>query len=216
MREKNWPDITSIEIEKYCKAHTSVPSEHLEKLDALSQTSSDPKMISGAYLGKYLSIISKMIHPEYILEIGTYTGYGALCLSEGLRNGGLLHTIEKNIVLKDYAKSIYEKAAVTDRIVCHFGDAKEIIPQIDCRFDLVYIDAAKRQYISYFELVYPKMESGGIIIADNVLWKGKVASEHDDKLGKGLHEFNTYIKQHQGVENIILPIDDGVNLIRKR
>lgn len=215
MQEKKWPDITSSEIDNYCKKYTSSPSKYLEELDIKSQKSSDPKMISGAYLGKYLSIISKIIRPKYILEIGTYTGYGALCLVEGLQSGGILHTIEKNPELKDYAKSIYEDAGVTHQIKCHIGDAKKIIPIIDVSFDLVYIDAAKRQYINYFDILYPNLKPGAVIIADNVLWKGKVASEDNDKLGKGLHDFNTYIKNHEGVENVIMPIDDGIHLIRK-
>jgi caffeoyl-CoA O-methyltransferase len=160
-------------------------------------------------------MLSKMIRPHNILELGTYTGYGTLCLSEGLQVGGTIHTIEKNRSLKGFAQDVYHKAGISDNVIQHIGDAAEIITSIDSTFDLVFIDAAKRQYIKYIDLVLPKMTSGGIILADNVLWKGKVVSDDNDKLGEGLDAFNRYVMDHPDIENIILPLDDGLNLIRK-
>ena len=215
MTEKTFPDITSPLIEDYCKQLTSEPNAHLQEIDAMSQSTHDPKMISGAYLGRFLSMVSKMVMPKVVLEIGTFTGYGTLCLLEGIQEGGVIHTIEKNNQLKGFAQDVFVNAGVQDKIVQHIGDAAEIISDMDLSFDLVFIDAAKRQYIKYLNLVLPKMKSGGIIMADNVLWKGKVVSEENDKLGQGLDEFNKYVKDNQQVENIILPIDDGLHLIRK-
>ena len=215
MIEKKYPDITSPQIDNYCRQLCSAPSVHLQELDAMSQDTYDPKMISGAYLGRLLSMVSKIVRPNIILELGTYTGYGTLCLSEGLQNGGTIHTVEKNKELQGFAKEVFDKAGISDKVVQHIGDAADLITDIDSTFDLVFIDAAKRQYIKYFDLVLPKMESGGIIMADNVLWKGKIVSVDNDKLGQGLDAFNKYVKENEQVENIILPIDDGLHLIRK-
>ena len=215
MINDNYPDITSPLIDQYCRQLCTPPSTHLEELDLLSQATHDPKMISGAYLGRLLSILSKMIRPQTILELGTYTGYGTLCLSEGLQQGGVIHTIEKNIELQGFAEKVFDKAGIQDNVVQHIGDAADLISSIPSTFDLVFIDAAKRQYVKYLDLVLPKMISGGIIIADNVLWKGKIVTDHNDKLGQGLDAFNKYVMENDQVENIILPIDDGINLIRK-
>jgi len=215
MEEKSYPNITSPEIEDYCRTLSSAPSTYLQELYDRSQNTRDPKMISGAYLGRLLSMLSKIIMPCKILEIGTYTGYGTLCLSEGIQDGGSIHTIEKNDEMRGYADDIFKKAGISNKVKQHIGDAAEIIENIDEIFDLVFIDAAKRHYIKYFDLVLPKMKSGGIIIADNVLWKGKVASDDNDKLGQGLDAFNRYVKESSQVENVILPIDDGIHLIRK-
>jgi caffeoyl-CoA O-methyltransferase len=215
MPEKSFPNITSPEIDAYCKALTSPQSTYIQELDIKSQGTDKPQMISGAYLGKLLSIMSKMLSPHTILELGTFTGYGTLCLSEGLQEKGVIHTIEKNPKLKGFADELFDKAGIRCQIIQHIGDAAEIIPEIDATFDLVFIDAAKRQYIKYFDLVLPKMKSGGIIIADNVLWKGKVASDDNDKLGEGLDAFNKYVMAHSEVENVLIPIDDGLHLIRK-
>ncbi len=215
MPEKLFPNITSPEINDYCKALSSMPNPILQELDMMSQTTDKPQMISGAYLGRLLSMLSKMLRPLTILELGTFTGYGTLCLAEGLQDNGLIYTIEKNSELEGYANEVFGKAGIDDQVVQHIGDAAEIIPTIEETFDLVFIDAAKRQYIKYFDLVLPKMKSGGIIIADNVLWKGKVASDDNDKLGQGLDAFNRYVNAHAEVENVLLPIDDGLHLIRK-
>ena len=215
MPEKPFPNITSLEIEEYCKAWSSLPSDYLQELDKLSQETHDPKMISGAHLGKLLSILSKMIRPMRILELGTFTGYGTLCLAEGLHDNGKIHTIEKKPEMRGFADSIFIKAGIDHQVIQHIGDAAEIISDIDEVFDLVFIDAAKRQYIKYFDLVIPKMKSGGIIIADNILWKGKIVSDNNDKLGQGLDAFNRYVHDHKLVESVIIPIDDGLNLIRK-
>lgn len=215
MIEEKFPDITSPEIYDYCKTLTSDTRQDLQELEQRSMTTSDPKMISGSYLGQFLSIISKVINPKVILEIGTYTGYGTLALSRGLQKGGIIHTLEKNPKMKGFADDIFAKAGIKENVIQHIGDAAHVISEIDANFDLVFIDAAKRQYIKYFDLVIDKMSSGGIILADNVLWKGKVISSNIDKLGQGLDAFNRYIHKNENVENIILPIDDGVHVIRK-
>lgn len=215
MIEEKFPDITSPEIYDYCKTLTSDTCKDLQELEQRSMTTSDPKMISGSYLGQFLSIVTKIINPKTILEIGTYTGYGTLALSKGLQKGGIIHTIEKNPKMKGFADDIFIKEGISDNVVQHIGDAAHLISEIDATFDLVFMDAAKRQYIKYFDLVIDKMHSGGIILSDNVLWKGKVASANNDKLGEGLDAFNRYIYENVYVENIILPIDDGVHVIRK-
>ena len=215
MIERKYPDITSPLIDDYCRKLCTAPSAHLQELDMMSQETHDPKMISGAYLGRLLSMVSKIVRPKVILELGTYTGYGTLCLSEGLQEGGIIYTIEKNKELQGFAEDVFAKAGIGDTVRQHIGDAAEIITHIESTFDLVFIDAAKRQYIKYLDFVLPKMKSGGIIMADNVLWKGKVVSHNNDKLGQGLDAFNKYVMENQQVENIILPIDDGLHLIRK-
>lgn len=214
MTNSTFPDITSKEIKEYCTRYSSRQNASLASIEKLSQSTHDPKMVSGPFLGKFLSIISMIKRPKYILEIGTFTGYGTLSLSEGLVDDGKIITIEKNPDLKDFATEIFGDK--NDRIIQLIGDATEIIPQLDYNFDLVFIDAAKRKYIQHFDLIFPKLNSGGIVLADNVLWKGKVASKDNDKLGKGLHDFNKYIHALPTVDNVIIPIDDGVNMIYKK
>jgi len=210
------PQITSPLIREYCEAFSSEQSDALKEIEERSKSTNDPVMVSGPFLGKYLSLISKIVSPKYILEVGTFTGYGALCLSEGLQEGGKVITIEKSKEMMDFSTDIYKKYNVDHKIIQQHGDATELIPQLDFMFDLVFIDAAKRKYIEHFELIFPKLEKGAVVLADNVLWKGKVASVNNDKLGEGLHAFNEFIKNDDRVENIIIPIDDGLNLIRKK
>lgn len=214
MTHSAFPDITSKEIKEYCKKYSSNQNPSLDLIEKLSQSTHDPKMISGPFLGKFLSIVSMIKQPKFILELGTFTGYGTLCLSEGLVDGGKIITIEKNPEMKDFATEIFGDK--NDKIIQLIGDASQIIPQLDYTFDLVFIDAAKRKYIQHFDLILPKLNHGGIVLADNVLWKGKVVSENNDKLGQGLHDFNQYIHTHPAVDNVIIPIDDGVNLIFKK
>ena len=216
MDDLKYPHITSPEIRAYCETYSDEEYELLKKLNERSQDTRDPKMISGQFLGRFLSLVSKMLSPKYILELGTFTGYGAMCLAEGLQTDGQLITIEKNLTYKAYADDLFLEAGIQSKITQIIGDAAEVISSLDFVFDLVFIDAAKRQYINYLELVIPKLKSGGIILADNVLWKGKVATSDNDKLGQGLHQFNEYVKNDDRLENIILPIDDGVNMIRKK
>lgn len=177
----------------------------------------NPRMISGHYQGRILSLISKIISPKKILEIGTYTGYSAICLCEGMDKDGILHTIDNNKELVEIQNKYFKKANLKDKIVQHSGDAKNIIPLIDEEFDIVFIDADKESYPEYYDLIINKVRSGGIIIADNILWSGKILEkvEKDDQATKSIIEFNNKIIEDDRVKNIILPIRDGLNIIRK-
>lgn len=177
----------------------------------------NPRMISGHYQGRILSLISKIISPKKILEIGTYTGYSAICLCEGMDKDGILHTIDNNKELVEIQNKYFKKANLKDKIVQHSGDAKNIIPSIDEEFDIVFIDADKESYPEYYDLIINKVRSGGIIIADNILWSGKILEkvEKDDQATKSIIEFNNKIIEDDRVKNIILPIRDGLNIIRK-
>ncbi len=177
----------------------------------------NPKMISGHYQGRILSFISKIMGPKKILEIGTYTGYSAICLCEGLDKDGLLHTIDNNQELVEIQNKYFKKANLTNKIVQHSGDAKNIIPSIDEEFDIVFIDADKESYPEYYNLIINKVKSGGIIIADNILWSGKILEkvEKDDHATRSIIEFNNKIIEDDRVINIILPIRDGLNIVRK-
>ena len=177
----------------------------------------NPRMISGHYQGRILSLISKIISPKKILEIGTYTGYSAICLCEGMDKDGILHTIDNNKELIEIQNKYFKKANLTNKIVQHSGDAKNIIPTIEEEFDIVFIDADKESYPEYYDLIIKKVRSGGIIIADNILWSGKILEkvEKDDQATKSIIEFNNKIIEDDRVMNIILPIRDGLNIIRK-
>ena len=177
----------------------------------------NPRMISGHYQGRILSLISKIISPKKILEIGTYTGYSAICLCEGMDKDGILHTIDNNKELVEIQNKYFKKANLKDKIVQHSGDAKNIIPSIDEEFDIVFIDADKESYPEYYDLIINKVRSGGIIIADNILWSGKILEkvEKDDLATKSIIEFNNKIVEDDRVKNIILPIRDGLNIVRK-
>ncbi|MEE2605134.1 MAG: O-methyltransferase [Bacteroidota bacterium] len=177
----------------------------------------NPRMISGHYQGRILSLISKIVSPKKYVEIGTYTGYSAICLCEGMDKDGLLHTIDNNKELIEIQNKYFKKANLKDKIVQHSGDAKNIIPSIDEEFDIVFIDADKESYPEYYDLIINKVRSGGIIIADNILWSGKILEkvEQDDQATKSIIEFNNKIIEDDRVKNIILPIRDGLNIIRK-
>ena len=177
----------------------------------------NPRMISGHYQGRILSLISKIISPKKILEIGTYTGYSAICLCEGMDKDGILHTIDNNKELVKIQNKYFKKANLTNKIVQHSGDAKNIIPTIEEEFDIVFIDADKESYPEYYDLIIKKVRSGGIIIADNILWSGKILEkvEKDDQATKSIIEFNNKIIEDDRVKNIILPIRDGLNIVRK-
>ena len=214
MEQNKYPHITDPDIQAYCnKYSTSVP-EYIQHLGRLTEPIGNTQMLSGNFLGQFLSIISLMLAPKNILEVGSFTGYGALCLQRGLQPDGQIITLEKNKELKGF----YLQVEGPDFSNIHqmIGDAAEIIDGLNQTFDLVFIDAAKRQYISYYDLILPKLRKGGVILADNVLWKGKVVTDFNDNLGEGLDAFNQHVFKDERVENIILPIDDGVNLIFKK
>ncbi len=176
-----------------------------------------PRMISGHLQGKILSMLSSMIAPQRILELGTFTGYSAICLAKTLPEGGELHTIEINDELEEFAARYFGKAGLAQKIIQHIGDAGNIIPQLEGCFDLVFLDANKRKYCEHYNLVFPKVPVGGYIIADNTLWNNKVVEVIDpsDEQTKGIFQFNELIKNDTRVEKVILPFRDGMTLIRK-
>lgn len=173
-------------------------------------------MLSGHYQGRLLSFLSKLIHPSRILEIGTFTGYATLCLAEGLATDGLIHTIEVNEELKSRLDGYFQQSDFSEKIHLHIGEALKIIPTLDESFDLVFIDADKANNYNYFKLVLDKVRPGGLIMIDNVLWKGKVLDENPDKQTQIILELNEKVASDPQVEKIILPVRDGVFLIRKR
>jgi caffeoyl-CoA O-methyltransferase len=204
-------------IEQYIEDHTSNESEILKNLERNTHlTEMKPRMLSGKVQGKFLSIISKMMNADRILEIGTFTGYSAICLAEGLKQGGKLITIDINEERIDIVQNAIESAGFQDKIVCKIGAAEDIIPQLDEVFDIVFIDADKINYSLYFDLVIDKLRSGGIILADNVLWSGKVTDDKKDKDTLALLAFNQKVQQDIRVENVILSIRDGITLIYKK
>ncbi len=175
-----------------------------------------PRMITGHFQGRVLSMLSKIINPKNILEIGTYTGYSAICLAEGLKTNGQLHTIDINEELTQFQRSYFDKSGFGHQIIQHTGDALKIIPTLDKVFDLVFIDAEKREYPKYFDAVMEKTTSGSIILSDNVLWSGKVVEplNEKDKATKILLEYNRQLKEDPRIETVLLPIRDGLTLSR--
>ncbi|HLF36134.1 MAG TPA: O-methyltransferase [Cyclobacteriaceae bacterium] len=204
-------------ILKYAEEHTSPESGILKEIDRETHVNNlFPRMLSGHYQGRFLSMISSIIKPACILEIGTYTGYSAICLTEGLAEGGKIHSIEINAELEGTIRRNLERAGVSDRVLLYFGEALKIIPSMNQQFDLVFLDADKINYGAYYELLIRQMKPGAIMIADNVLWSGKVINKEDrDKEAAKLRDFNDRVNDDARVENILLPIRDGIMLIRK-
>jgi len=208
------------ELIKYAEAYTAKESETLRKIaQNCYESRSDSSMLSGFYQGRVLSLLTKMIQPKVVLEIGTYLGYSALCFAEGLAPGGKVVTLDVNENMRDAAVSFIEKSGYKDRIEFRLGNALEIIPQLDETLDLVFIDADKENYSNYYRLVFEKLRVGGCIIADNVLWSGKVLQaengiEHGPNT-RALHEFNRMILADKRVSNVLLPVRDGLMIIRK-
>lgn len=213
-------DFLPQELSDYAEKYTSQESEVLSELNRDTWTNVlIPRMLSGHLQGRLLSMLSKLHRPKTILEIGTYTGYSALCLAEGLEDDGILHTIDINEELKDMVLKYIDKAGYTDRVKFHVGNAIEIIPALNIRPDLVFIDADKENYSNYYDLVIEKMPSGGIIIADNVLWSGKVLDENErinDEETAALHAYSEKVMNDDRVENILLPVRDGLMIARKK
>jgi len=205
------------ELSKYIEEHISPEDPLLE--DLFRQTYLrfvNPNMVAGHLQGKILEMLSKMIKPEYILEIGTFTGYSAICLAKGLKENGKLITIEINDEISDFSKKYFRESGFSETIRQITGRAQDIIPQLDIIFDLVYIDGDKREYCEYFRLIRNKIKPGGFIIADNVLWGGKALQKNTrDSQTRGIIEFNDMISKEPGIENVIIPVRDGIMLIRK-
>ncbi|HEY5692448.1 MAG TPA: O-methyltransferase [Cyclobacteriaceae bacterium] len=204
------------DLQRYAEQHSAHESELLRKINRETHLSVlMPRMLSGHLQGRVLSMISKMIRPVQILEIGTYTGYSAICLAEGLRPNGKLVTIDINEELQEKVAGYFEEAGLSQMVDYRIGNAIEIIAELTNAFDLVFIDADKENYSTYFDLVIDKVESGGYILADNVLWSGKVLASKPDKDTKAIIEFNKKVSQDSRVESVLLPIRDGIMLMRK-
>src|SRR5690606_38757824 len=212
-------EILSAELEKYIAQHTSAEPEILVRLRKETfRKTTQPQMLSGGYQGRLLSLISKMIRPKRILEIGTFTGYATLCLAEGLQADGKITTMDRNEELAYLPKKYFEESEFSKQIEMKIGNALEILDELDEDFDLVFIDADKSNYLNYFEKIIGKMSSGSVILADNVLWYGKVMKEAkaNDKDTLILKEFNEMLVSDSRIEVVLLPVRDGISLIRKK
>lgn len=209
-------DLLDTALSKYVEQHTQPESNLLKEINR--DTHAEvlmPRMLSGHLQGRVLSMLSHMIRPQYILEIGTYTGYSALCLSEGLATGGELVTLDINEELEDRVKGYFQESGVADRIQYMIGNALDIIPTLEHTFDLVFIDADKVNYSNYFDAVIDKVRGGGYIIADNVLWSGKVLDKEPGKDTKAILDFNQKVHNDERVQNVLLPVRDGLMVLRK-
>ncbi len=206
-------------LDQYVCAHSENEPEILADLNRRTHVSViQPRMLSGHYQGRVLSMLSHMIQPENVLEIGTYTGYSALCFAEGLKEKGRLTTIDVNEELEDFVAAYIEKAGMGDRITQLIGDAIDIIPTLDEQFDIVFIDADKKNYCKYYDLVFDKVKPGGYIIADNVLWSGKVLEDYNslDRETKIIMDYNQKVHEDDRVQEVLFPIRDGLMIARKK
>ncbi|HBI02185.1 MAG TPA: O-methyltransferase [Flavobacterium sp.] len=207
----------SEDLEDYVTAHSQDEPELLAQLNKETyQKILLPRMLSGHFQGRVLSMLSKLIRPTSILEIGTYTGYATLCLCEGMQENAIVHTIDIKEELVDFQRKYFDKSPWGSQIVQHLGEAVDIIPTLETKFDLVFIDADKENYLNYYELIVPKMSKGGIILSDNVLWSGKVIEplKEGDLSTKILLEYNQRLNYDPRVESVLLPIRDGLTVSR--
>lgn len=212
-------DFLPEKIEDYVIAHSQVEPELLQKLSRETwQKVLQPRMLSGHFQGRVLSILAKLISPKHILEIGTYTGYSALCLAEGMKVDGELHTIDINEELYDLQRKYFDASDFGTRIFQHTGNALEIIPKLEKNFDLVFIDADKYNYPKYLDIILPKLKKGGVILSDNVLWSGKVVENvsKEDIDTQALVVYNRLLHEHPDLETVVLPIRDGLTISRKK
>ncbi len=207
-------------LNKYCENHTSGEDELLQNISRTTQLKVLlPRMISGPFQGKFLELLTKMLKPKRILELGTYTGYSAICMARGLARDGELITIDINDELETLVRGFFDESGLGNQIDYRLGTGLKIIPELDGPFDLVFMDADKINYCNYFDLLIDKISEGGYILADNVLWSGKVlapANQRMDKDTEALIAFNKKIQEDSRVENVLLPIRDGVMMIRKK
>ncbi len=212
-------EFISKELDDYVVRHSENEPEHLQQLNRLTHLEViQPRMLSGHFQGRFLSMISHMIQPKNILEIGTYTGYSALCMAEGIQEGGKLITIDVNEELADLVNEFIVKSKKEKVIEHRIGDAMEIIPTLNLKFDMVFIDADKKNYLNYYDLVFDLVNPGGYIIADNVLWSGKVLMDKEklDRETKILMDYNQRIHEDDRVAEVLLPIRDGLMIARKK
>jgi caffeoyl-CoA O-methyltransferase len=209
----------SEELDNYVVDHSQDEPELLQQLNRETyQKILQSRMLSGHYQGRVLSMISKLVKPKNILEIGTYTGYSAICLAEGMQDSGELHTIDINEELFDFQRKYFDKSGFGKQIIQHLGNALDIIPKLDKTFDLVFVDADKENYAKYFLAIIDKINPGGIILSDNVLWSGKVLEtkfKKEDTSTPALIEYNKLLKEDLRVETLMLPIRDGLTISRK-
>lgn len=203
---------------EYCQKHTTAPGAVLNALERETHLRTiSPQMLSGPYQGQLLRFISLMLRPRRVLEIGSFTGYSTLCLVEGLTNDGLIHTIEANDELAWIIRKYVTQAGMESKVTLHLGDAAVVIPTLNETFDLVFLDAGKLDYPQHYELALAKMRPGGMLLADNVLWDGKVASGNEkDETAVALRAFNDMVQKDDRVENLLLPLRDGLMLVRKK
>jgi len=211
-------EILPHDLQTYLDEHCDPEPEALQNINRETYLKVlKPHMLSGHYQGRLLSFLSKMMQPRRILEIGTFTGYATICLAEGLTEDGIIHTIEVNREMEEMLNSHFKSTNVENKICLHFGAATEIIPDLaENNFDLVFIDADKKNNFTYFQIVFDKVRSGGLIIIDNVLWKGKVYGDENDTDTQGIRKLNDQISADSRVEKLILPVRDGILLIRKK
>lgn len=204
-------------IEDYACAHTKVtPSDVLNQLERQTHLEvMRPKMLSGYLQGQFLAFLSLMKRPKRILEVGTYTAYATLCLAEGLTEDGQLHTIDVNEEVKAIATTYIQKAGLQDKVKQYLGDAKTIIPTLEESWDLVFLDADKVHYAEYYDLIFPSLKVGGLLLADNVLWNGQVPKGSQEKRASALAKFNTKVTEDTRVRNVLLPLRDGLMLLEK-
>lgn len=211
--------ITDEKLLIYCQRHSSAPQPEpvLRALERETHLRTlHPQMLSGPNQGMLLQLFSRMIRPRRILEIGTFTGYGAICLAQGLTDDGLLHTIEANDEFTPIFNKYIDLAGLKDKIALHPGDASAVIPTLEEIFDLVFLDAGKMDYTAHYELALPKLRPGGFLLADNVLWAGKVLNDEKDATAAALRAFNNMVQADGRVENVLLPLRDGLMVIRKK
>ena len=207
------------ELDNYIVAHSEQEPELLQQLTRETyQKILQPIMLSGPYQGRVLSMISKLVNPKSILELGTFTGYSTLCLAEGLHKNGEIHSIDINEELTDFQRKYFDKSNYGHQIIQHTGNALDIIPKLNKTFDLVFIDADKPNYSNYFNLIIDKLNTGGILLSDNVLWHGKVVEplNDKDKSTKAVLDYNTLLKNDERIETVVLPIRDGLTISRKK
>ena len=209
-------DITTPLIEEYCEAHTTPEGELLYRLYRETHLRMvKPRMLSGQLQGRFLSMVSRMMQPTHVLEIGTYTGYSALCLAEGLAPEGILDTIEVDEELEDIIIKYIGVSKYKEKIRLHIGDARDLIPTFNYKWDLVFIDAEKRSNREFYDLLLPRMSNGGLMLIDNMLWSGKVVEQgsHHDLDTQAIMEFNDYVQHDERVSNVLLPLRDGIMMV---
>ncbi|MDR1847316.1 MAG: O-methyltransferase [Bacteroidales bacterium] len=205
-------------IEQYCESMVSIEAANLAELDRQTHLRClKPRMLSGNRQGTFLKILSHLIKPSKVLEIGTFTGYATLCLADGLADGGIIHTIERDEELEEFLQKVFQENGLTGKVKLHIGNALEILPTLDTEFDIVFMDADKAAYGQYYSLCKPLLKHGGLLIADNVLWYGKVAlADAKDKETQAIRAFNALVSADEQMENVIVPLRDGLMVARKK